>query len=66
MILIFPGFAKGNPDFCLHCFGIFYVHVQVSKYKNELIFLGCIEAEVIFLGRVKISWTVHVLCMCMC
>ena len=53
MILIFPGFAKGNPDFCLHCFGIFYVHVQVSKYKNELIFLGCIEAEVMFLGPNK-------------
>ena len=22
------GFARGNPDFCLHCFGIFHVHVQ--------------------------------------
>ena len=27
------GFAGGNPDFYLHCFGIFYIHVQVSKYK---------------------------------
>ena len=27
------GLAGGNPDSCLHCFGIFYVHVQVSKYK---------------------------------
>ena len=26
------GFAGGNPDFCLHCVEIFYVHVQVSKY----------------------------------
>ena len=26
-------FARGNPDFHLHCFGIFYIHVQVSKYK---------------------------------
>ena len=25
------GFARGNPDFCLHCFRIFYAHVQVSK-----------------------------------
>ena len=21
------GFARGNPDFYLHCFGLFYVHV---------------------------------------
>ena len=27
------GLAKGNPDFYLHCFRIFYIHVQVSKYK---------------------------------
>ena len=27
------GFDRGNPDCCFHCFGIFYVHVQVSKYK---------------------------------
>ena len=27
------GFARGNPDFYLHCFRIFYVHVQVSEYK---------------------------------
>ena len=27
------GFARGNPDLYLHCFGIFYVHVQVSEYK---------------------------------
>ena len=27
------GFARGNPDFHLHCFRIFYVHAQVSKYK---------------------------------
>ena len=26
------GFARGNPNFYLHCFGI-YVHLQVSKYK---------------------------------
>ena len=28
------GFARGNPDFYLHCFGIFYVHVQV--YMNKM------------------------------
>ena len=27
------GFVGSNPDFYLHCFGVFYVHVQVSKYK---------------------------------
>ena len=27
------GFARGNPDFYLHCFGIFHVHVQVYIYK---------------------------------
>ena len=27
------GFARGNPDFCLHFFRISYVHVQVSKYR---------------------------------
>ena len=27
------GFAGGNPDFDLLCFGIFYVHLQVPKYK---------------------------------
>ena len=27
------GFARGNPDFYLYCFGIFYVNAQVSKYK---------------------------------
>ena len=27
------GFARGNPDFFLHYFGIFYVTVQVSMYK---------------------------------
>ena len=26
-------FPRGNRDFCLHCFGISYVHVQVSKYE---------------------------------
>ena len=30
---LISGFARGNPDFYLHCFEIFYVHVQVSKYK---------------------------------
>ena len=25
------GLARGNSDFYLHCFGIFYVHVRVSK-----------------------------------
>ena len=30
------GFAGGNPHCYLHCFGIFYVHVQISKYN-----LGC-------------------------
>ena len=29
------GFAGDNPDFYLHCFGIFYVHVLVSKYKTS-------------------------------
>ena len=28
-------FDGGNPDFFLHCFGIFYVHVQVSRYKTS-------------------------------
>ena len=32
------GFARGNPDLYLHCFRIFYVHVQVSKYKMSLYF----------------------------
>ena len=27
------GFARGIPDFNLHCFGISCVHVQVSMYK---------------------------------
>ena len=27
------GFDGGNPDFYLHCLGIFYVHVQVYIYK---------------------------------
>ena len=27
------GFTRDNPDFCLHCFRIFYVPVQVSMYK---------------------------------
>ena len=27
------GFVGSNPDFCLQCFGVFHVHVQVSKYK---------------------------------
>ena len=27
------GLAGSNPDSYLHCFGIFYVHVQVSKYE---------------------------------
>ena len=27
------GFARGNSDLYLHCFRIFYVHVQVSKYE---------------------------------
>ena len=27
------GFARGNHDFHLHCLGIVYVNVQVSKYK---------------------------------
>ena len=27
------GFAGRNSDLYLHCFRIFYVHVQVSKYK---------------------------------
>ena len=26
------GFARGNPDFYLHCFGMFHVHVQVNIY----------------------------------
>ena len=26
------GFARGNPDFYLHFFGIFHVHVQVYIY----------------------------------
>ena len=26
------GFDGGNPDFYLHCLGIFYVHVQVYIY----------------------------------
>ena len=43
------GFAKGNPDFYLQCFGIFHFHVQVSKYKIS----G--EAEVIFLGCFKLT-----------
>ena len=43
------GFTGGNPDLYLHCFKISYVHVQVSKYKNELIVLGCNDAEAIFL-----------------
>ena len=37
-----------------------HVHAQVSKYEmpqNKLIFLGCIEAEVISLVSLKISWT---------
>ena len=34
VILIFFGSVDGsNPDFYLHCFGIFYVHVQVSRYE---------------------------------
>ena len=45
-----------------------YVHAEVSMYKiprNELIFLGCNEAEMICLGRVKISWTnPSPLCVC--
>ena len=27
------GLARGKPDFYLHCFRIFYVHVQASRYK---------------------------------
>ena len=27
------GSDGGNPDFYLHCLGIFYVHVQVYMYK---------------------------------
>ena len=27
------GFVGSNPDLYLHCLGVFYVHVQVSKYK---------------------------------
>ena len=27
------GFDGGNPDFYLHCLGIFYVDVQVYIYK---------------------------------
>ena len=30
-------FTRGNPDFRLHYFGIFYVNVQVSKYKMSWI-----------------------------
>ena len=26
-------FDGGNPDFYLHCFGIFYVYVQISRYR---------------------------------
>ena len=32
-VIDFSGFTRGNPDFYLRCFGILYVHVQVSKYK---------------------------------
>ena len=32
------GLTTGNPDLYLHCFRIFYVHVQVSKYKMTDIF----------------------------
>ena len=32
------GFARGNSDLYLHCFRIFYVHVQVSKYKMSRYF----------------------------
>ena len=27
------GFARGNHDFYLHCFGIFHVHVRVYVHK---------------------------------
>ena len=30
--LIFLGFLKGNSDLNLHCFMIYNVHAQVSKY----------------------------------
>ena len=38
----------------------YHVHAEVSEHKmplTELIILGCNEAEVIFLGCLKISWT---------
>ena len=33
------GFARGNPDFYLHCFGIFHVHVQVYIHKMSWYFV---------------------------
>ena len=39
------GFAGGNPDFYLHSFGIFYVHVQVSKYQMSRYFWSVIEPK---------------------
>ena len=45
---------------------IYHVHAQVSKHKipqNELLFLGCKEAELIFLVCLKISSTDPV-CVC--
>ena len=32
------GFDGGNPDFYLHCLGIFYVPVQVYMYKKADLF----------------------------
>ena len=52
-------FDGGNPDFYLHCFGIFYVHVQVSKYKMSLYFYD-------ILGCLKISWTGAPPPVCVC
>ena len=50
------GFTRDHSDSFLHCFGIFYVNAQVSKYKLADIFRYSV-AEVIFLGCLKISWT---------
>ena len=34
------------------------------RFLSELIFLGCDEAEVIFLGCLRISWTDPPVCIC--
>ena len=47
------GFAGGNHDFYLHCFGIFHVHVQVSDYKMSGYFWVSVKLSDIFRSAEK-------------